>query len=91
MLNVVKYVWNDAKPSIDQIEKKQIKISITEPHEFLKGMLHVCSNIVENQHQIIKLYDIQIFKSLQNFTIVLLREQHQMRHRARDQVDAEQW
>ena len=47
MLNVVKYVWNDAKPSIDQIEKKQIKISITEPHEFLKGMLHVCSNIVQ--------------------------------------------
>ena len=87
MLNVVKYVWNDAKPSIDQIEKKQIKISITEPHEFLKGMLHVCSNIIQ---VCLKLScDIQIFKSLQNFTIVLLREQHQMRHRARDQVDAE--
>ena len=44
-LNVVKYVWNDAKPRMDQIEKKQIKISITEPHDFLKGMLHVSSTV----------------------------------------------
>ena len=40
MLNVVKYVWNENRPIIDQIEKKQIKISITEPQDFLKGMLH---------------------------------------------------
>ena len=33
--------------------------------------------------------DIQIFKSLQNVAIAILGEQHQMRHRARDQVDAE--
>ena len=43
MLKVVKYVWNEARPRIDQIEKKQIKISITEPQDFLKGMLHVYS------------------------------------------------
>lgn len=40
MLNVVKYVWNENRPIIDQIEKKQIKISITEPQDFLKGMFH---------------------------------------------------
>ena len=82
-LKVVKYVWNDAKPRMDQIEKKQIKISITEPHDFLKGMLHVSSTDKSNYS------DIQIFKSLQNVAIAILGEQHQMRHRARDQVDAE--
>ena len=45
MLNVVKYVWNEASPSIDQIEKKQMRINITEPQDFLKGMFHVCSDI----------------------------------------------
>ena len=34
ILKVVRYVWNEAKPNIDQIEKKQIKISIKEPQDF---------------------------------------------------------
>ena len=46
MLKVVKYVWNEKRPIMDQIEKKQIKISITEPQDFLKGMLHFYSGKV---------------------------------------------
>ena len=34
ILKVVRYVWNEAKPNIDQIEKKQINISIKEPQDF---------------------------------------------------------
>ena len=49
MLKVVKYVWNEKRPMMDQIEKKQIKISITEPQDFLKGMLHFYSGLVSKK------------------------------------------